>query len=95
MKTTNTKRPSIFQMHCALTKYKEDYPDALALIRAGEHYQLFDDDALTAARVLELPVLCSGDTALMGLKCEDLDLYLPRLTRAGIRVAICEHPEEF
>ncbi len=79
-------------------KVKKKYPDAILLFRVGDFYETFGEDAVTASRVLGI-VLTSrnnggNDTELAGFPYHSLDLYLPRLVRAGHRVAICEQLEK-
>jgi DNA mismatch repair protein MutS len=79
-------------------KVKKKYPDAILLFRVGDFYETFGADAVTASRVLGI-VLTSrnnggNDTELAGFPFHSLDLYLPRLVRAGHRVAICEQLEK-
>lgn len=73
--------------------------DALLLFRMGDFYELFYDDAKTAARVLGL-TLTSRDkdsenpTAMAGFPHHQLDSYLQKLIRAGFRAAVCEQMED-
>lgn len=72
---------------------KEKHPDALILMRVGDAYELFDNDAKIASGILETE-LVKGATKnsiyLTVFNHNDLDTYLPKLVRAGQRVAICE-----
>lgn len=79
-------------------KIKAKYPDAILLFRVGDFYETFGADAVEASRVLGI-VLTSrnnggSDVELAGFPHHSLDLYLPRLVRAGHRVAICEQLEK-
>ena len=79
-------------------KVKAKYPDAVLLFRVGDFYETFGEDAVTASRVLGI-VLTSrnnggSDVELAGFPFHSLDLYLPRLVKAGYRVAICEQLEK-
>lgn len=79
-------------------KVKKKYPDAILLFRVGDFYETFGSDAVTASKVLGI-ILTSrnnggNDTELAGFPFHSLDLYLPRLVRAGYRVAICEQMEK-
>ncbi|MBK9491914.1 MAG: DNA mismatch repair protein MutS [Haliscomenobacter sp.] len=74
------------------------YPDAILLFRVGDFYETFGTDAVTTSKVLGI-VLTSrnnggNDVELAGFPFHSLDLYLPRLVRAGYRVAICEQLEK-
>ncbi len=77
---------------------KSKYPDAILLFRVGDFYETFGQDAVTASKVLGI-ILTSrnnggNDTELAGFPFHSLDLYLPRLVRAGYRVAICDQLEK-
>jgi DNA mismatch repair protein MutS len=79
-------------------KVKAKYPDAILLFRVGDFYETFADDAVTASQVLGI-ILTSrnnggSDIALAGFPHHSMDLYLPRLVKAGYRVAICEQLEK-
>lgn len=75
---------------------KEQYPDALLFFRMGDFYELFHDDALVAARVLELAVTSRQKSAdgkeipMAGVPHHAAAGYLARLVEKGYRVAICE-----
>ena len=77
---------------------KAKHPSAILLFRVGDFYETFGEDAVTAAQVLGI-VLTSrnnggSDIELAGFPHHSLDTYLPRLIRAGHRVAICEQLEK-
>ncbi|MCB0657409.1 MAG: DNA mismatch repair protein MutS, partial [Saprospiraceae bacterium] len=76
---------------------KGQYPDAILLYRVGDFYETFGEDAVKTADVLGI-VLTSrnnggNDVELAGFPFHALDMYLPRLVKAGYRVAICEQLE--
>lgn len=77
---------------------KSKYPDALLLFRIGDFYETFGKDAITASQVLGIVLTHrnngSSDTELAGFPHHSLDVYLPKLVRAGYRVAICEQLEK-
>ncbi len=68
------------------------------LFRIGDFYETFGQDAVTTARVLGITLTArnngAGDSELAGFPHHSLDVYLPRLVRAGFRVAICEQLEK-
>ncbi|HKK89510.1 MAG TPA: DNA mismatch repair protein MutS, partial [Saprospiraceae bacterium] len=77
---------------------KSKYPDAILLFRVGDFYETFGEDAVNAAAVLGI-VLTSrnnggSDIELAGFPHHSVDVYLPRLVKAGYRVAICEQLEK-
>ncbi len=79
-------------------RVKAKHPDAILLFRVGDFYETFGEDAVKASRVLGI-VLTSrnnggSDIELAGFPHHSMDLYLPRLVRAGFRVAICEQLEK-
>src|ERR1700751_1313736 len=78
---------------------KQQVPGALLLFRLGDFYELFYDDAITAARELEITLTSRnkerGDTVPMcGVPYHSSDSYVARLIQRGYRVAICEQMEE-
>ncbi|MEM7104154.1 MAG: DNA mismatch repair protein MutS [Bacteroidota bacterium] len=77
---------------------KAKYPDAILLFRVGDFYETFGEDAKTASAVLGITLTSrnnGGDqTPLAGVPYHSLDMYLPRLVKAGYRVAICEQLEK-
>jgi DNA mismatch repair protein MutS len=78
---------------------KAKYPDALLLFRVGDFYETFGDDAVRAAKILGIIQTKRGagstsETALAGFPHHSLNTYLPKLVRAGCRVAICDQLED-
>ena len=78
---------------------KIKYPDAMLLFRVGDFYETFGDDAKKAARVLGITLTKRGagseaETALAGFPHHALNTYLPKLVKAGMRVAICDQLED-
>lgn len=77
---------------------KQRYPDALLLFRVGDFYETFGADAEKAASILDIVLTQrnnGGDkTALAGFPHHALNTYLPKLVRAGQRVAICDQLED-
>ncbi len=80
--------------------FKAKHPEALLLFRCGDFYETYHDDAVEAARILGITLTkrnngASGDaTAMAGFPHHALDTYLPKLIRAGRRVAICDQLED-
>lgn len=79
-------------------KVKSKHPDAILLFRVGDFYETFGEDAITASQVLGIVQTKrnngGSDIELAGFPYHSMDLYLPRLVRAGFRVAICEQLEK-
>ncbi len=77
---------------------KAKHPDALLLFRVGDFYETFGEDAVTAAQILGITLTSrnngGSDVELAGFPYHSVDTYLPRLVRAGYRVAICEQLEK-
>ena len=79
-------------------RIKAQYPDALLLFRVGDFYETFLQDAITASAVLGITLTQrnngAGTIELAGFPHHSLDNYLPKLVRAGHRVAICDQLED-
>jgi len=76
------------ETHAAM---KKEHPDTLLLFRMGDYYEMFRNDAKTAAGILGLVVTRTGDGVDMsGFAHHQLDGYLAKLVFAGLRVAVCE-----
>ena len=78
---------------------KAKHPDAILLFRVGDFYETFSDDAITASEILGITLTRRANGAaqyveLAGFPHHALDSYLPKLVRAGKRVAICEQLED-
>lgn len=78
---------------------KVKYPDAILLFRVGDFYETFGDDAVKASKVLGIVLTkrANGSAShieLAGFPHHSLDSYLPKLVRAGYRVAICDQLED-
>ena len=77
---------------------KRACPDALLLFRMGDFYEMFYDDAKTAARVLNLALTSreKGENAIpmAGFPHHQLESYLGKLIAAGMRAAVCEQVED-
>ena len=80
-------------------KIKSKYPDALLLFRVGDFYETFGSDAVRASNILGIVLTRRANGAaayieLAGFPHHSLDTYLPKLVKAGLRVAICDQLED-
>ena len=79
-------------------KLKSKHPDAILLYRVGDFYETFAEDAIKVADILGIVLTKrnngGNDIELAGFPYHSLDVYLPKLVRAGYRVAICEQLEK-
>lgn len=78
---------------------KRKYPDACLLFRVGDFYETFGEDAIRASKILGIILTKRGngsesETALAGFPHHSLNTYLPKLVKAGLRVAICDQLED-
>jgi len=86
----------MIQQYLAL---KRQYPDCLLFFRLGDFYELFFDDALTAAPILEIVLTSRGESAgeripMCGVPYHAAEGYLTKLVAAGCKVAVCEQIED-
>ncbi len=78
---------------------KQKHPDAILLFRVGDFYETFSEDAITSSEILGITLTrrangVAQSVELAGFPHHALDTYLPKLVRAGKRVAICEQLED-
>lgn len=78
---------------------KAKYPDACLLFRVGDFYETFGEDAIRASKILGITLTKRGagsdtETALAGFPHHSVNTYLPKLVKAGLRVAICDQLED-
>jgi DNA mismatch repair protein MutS len=95
--------PYLFGMSTPLMKQyaqvKAKYPDTILLFRMGDFFETFDEDAKITSRVLGITLTrrgngAAGEVPLAGFPHHALDTYLPKLLKAGLRVAVCEQLED-
>jgi len=95
--TTSTGAPTTPLMQ-QYVQVKTKYPDAILLFRVGDFYETFGEDAVKASRALGITLTSrnngGSDIELAGFPYHAMDMYMPRLVRAGYRVAICEQMEK-
>ncbi len=97
--TTDSKGVAETPLMKQYNAIKTKYPDAILLFRVGDFYETFGDDAIKAAKVLNITLTRRANGAAMfielaGFPHHSLDNYLPKLVRAGYRVAICDQLED-
>lgn len=95
-KATTKKVTPLMKQYNAI---KVKYPDAMLLFRVGDFYETFGEDAKKAAHVLGITLTKRGagsetETALAGFPHHSINTYLPKLVKAGMRVAICDQLED-
>ena len=78
---------------------KAQHPEAVLLYRVGDFYECYSDDAVTISKVLGIVLTRrsngeKGDTQMAGFPHHAIDTYLPKLVRAGYKVAICDQLED-
>lgn len=91
-----TKETPLMKQYNAI---KAKYPDALLLFRVGDFYETFGQDAIKASKILDIILTKRGagslsETELAGFPHHSLNTYLPKLVKAGCRVAICDQLED-
>ena len=96
MKKDAKKITPLMQQYNAI---KAKYPDALLLFRVGDFYETFGEDAIQASNILDIILTKRGagsqsETELAGFPHHSLNLYLPKLVKSGLRVAICDQLED-
>ena len=79
--------------------FKAEYPEAVLLFRCGDFYETYGDDALIASKVLGIVLTkrssaIPGAIPMAGFPHHSLETYLPRLVRAGYKVAVCDQLED-
>ncbi|HMS65808.1 MAG TPA: DNA mismatch repair protein MutS [Ignavibacteria bacterium] len=80
-------------------KIKDKYPDTILLFRMGDFFETFEEDAVTTSKVLGITLTkrsngAASEVPLAGFPHHALDNYLPKLVKAGYRVAVCEQMED-
>ena len=93
------KRPTETPMMKQYFAFKADYPEAVLLFRCGDFYETYGDDALIASKVLGIVLTkrssaTPGAIPMAGFPYHSLETYLPKLVRAGYKVAVCDQLED-
>ncbi|MCI5913486.1 MAG: DNA mismatch repair protein MutS [Prevotella sp.] len=95
-----TKEKGLTPMMQQFFSLKAKHPDALMLFRCGDFYETYCEDAIAASQILGITLTrrnnggTSGSAEMAGFPHHALDTYLPKLVRAGRRVAICDQLED-
>ena len=94
----SSKKTKVTPLMAQYNDFKQKYPDAVLLFRVGDFYETFGSDAVLAAKVLGITLTArnngSSKIELAGFPHHSLDTYLPKLVRAGYRVAVCDQLEK-
>ena len=95
-KETEVKETPLMKQY---NEIKRKYPDACLLFRIGDFYETFGEDAVRASKILGITLTKRGagsatETALAGFPHHSINTYLPKLVKAGLRVAICDQLED-
>jgi DNA mismatch repair protein MutS len=98
-KTAETKEKKETPLMKQYNGIKAKYPDACLLFRVGDFYETFGEDAVRASKILGITLTKRGagsetETALAGFPHHSINTYLPKLVKAGLRVAICDQLED-
>ena len=93
------KKPTETPMMKQFFTVKSQHPEALLLFRCGDFYETYGEDALTASKVLGIVLTKRSNAApdsipMAGFPHHSLETYLPRLVRAGYKVAVCDQLED-
>ena len=93
------KKPTETPMMKQFFAMKAQHPEAVLLFRCGDFYETYGDDALTASKVLGIVLTKRSNAApdsipMAGFPHHSLETYLPRLVRAGYKVAVCDQLED-
>ena len=96
---TEAKTPKETPLMKQYNEIKRKYPDAGVLFRVGDFYETFGEDAVRASQILGITLTKRGagsdsETALAGFPHHSINTYLPKLVKAGLRVAICDQLED-
>ncbi len=94
-----TQKPTETPMMKQFFAMKAECPEAVLLFRCGDFYETYGDDALTASKVLGIVLTkrssaTPGAIPMAGFPYHSLETYLPRLVRAGYKVAVCDQLED-
>ena len=99
MSDAKTAAPALTPMMRQYLEIKADHPDAILFFRLGDFYEMFLDDAVVAAKVLDITLTsrnkgAADEVPLCGIPYHSCQPYIAKLVQAGHRVAICEQVED-
>ncbi|MCQ2144178.1 MAG: DNA mismatch repair protein MutS [Bacteroidales bacterium] len=99
IKEPSVKKEQLTPMMKQYYAMKAEYPEALLLFRCGDFYETYGDDAVTASKVLGITLtkrssVSASQTLMAGVPYHAINSYLPKLVRAGYKVAICDQLED-
>jgi DNA mismatch repair protein MutS len=90
--------PDISPMMQQYQGIKKEYPDSILFFRMGDFYEMFNEDAKTASRILQIALTArnkkSNPVPMCGIPHHSANLYITKLLKAGKKVAICEQTED-
>ncbi|MCC9042720.1 DNA mismatch repair protein MutS [Myroides sp. M-43] len=97
--TSKAKAPKETPLMKQYNDIKAKYPDACLLFRVGDFYETFGEDAVRASKILGITLTkrsagSPSETELAGFPHHSINVYLPKLVKAGLRVAICDQLED-
>ena len=97
--SSKDKSPKETPLMKQYNEIKRKYPDACLLFRVGDFYETFGEDAIRSSKILGITLTKRGagsdtETALAGFPHHSINTYLPKLVKAGLRVAICDQLED-
>lgn len=88
-----TPAPAPVNLDKQFKAMKKKHPDSILIFRVNDFYELFNEDAEKAAKVLKITITKRGKNMVAGFPHHALDTYLPKLIHAGLKVALCEQLE--
>ena len=94
-----TKTSKITPLMKQYNDIKSKYPDTILLFRVGDFYETFGEDAILASKILGIVLTkrgagSSSEVELAGFPHHSIENYLPKLVKAGNRVAVCDQLED-
>lgn len=91
--TATTPTPTFVNLDKQFKEMKKKHPNSILIFRVNDFYELFNEDAEKAAKVLKITITKRGKKMVAGFPHHALDTYLPKLIHAGLKVALIEQFE--